>query len=102
MDNANRFTRLASAEDAITTMRDLASPVAAFVREKCDVGADKEVEVDLLFGAYKTWCEENEHPKASKQMFGRDLRAAVPAVRRTRPREGDGRHYVYAGISLRS
>ena len=104
VDNANRFTRLASAEDAITTMRDLASPVAAFVREKCDVGADKEVEVDLLFGAYKTWCEENEHPKASKQMFGRDLRAAVPAVRRSRthPREGDGRHYVYAGISLRS
>jgi putative DNA primase/helicase len=102
VDNGNRFTRLASAEEAIATMRDLASPVAAFVREKCDFGADKEVEVDLLFGAYKTWCEENEHPKASKQMFGRDLRAAVPAVRRTRPRDGSGRHYVYTSIAIRS
>jgi hypothetical protein len=46
--------------------------------------------------------EENEHPKASKQMFGRDLRAAVRPVRRTRPRDGDGRYYVYAGIALRS
>jgi len=30
--NSNCFTRLPSADEAITTMRDLASPVAAFVR----------------------------------------------------------------------
>jgi putative DNA primase/helicase len=54
--NENRFTRLASAEEAITAMRDLASPVAAFVREKCKVDATKEVQVDLLYGAYKAWC----------------------------------------------
>ncbi len=59
-------------------MRDLASPVGAFVRERCEVGADKTVEIDKLYEAYKTWCEENEHPKPSKQVFGRDLRAAVP------------------------
>ena len=35
--NGNRFTRLAAADEAIATMRDLASPVGAFVREKCDV-----------------------------------------------------------------
>jgi P4 family phage/plasmid primase-like protien len=98
--NENRFTRLASAEEAITAMRDLASPVAAFVREKCKVDATKEVEVDLLYGAYKAWCEDNEHTKASKQMFGRDLRAAVASVRKTRPRDEKGRHQVYAGISL--
>ena len=33
--NDNIFTRLASADEAITLMRDLASPVAAFVREQC-------------------------------------------------------------------
>ena len=99
--NENRFTRLGSADEAITTMRDLASPVAAFVREKCEVDATKETEVDVLYGAYKTWCEDNEHSKASKQMFGRDLRAAVPSVRKTRPRSGTERHQVYAGIGLR-
>jgi putative DNA primase/helicase len=90
LDNENRFTRLASAEEAITAMRDLASPVAAFVREKCVIGADKEVEVDVLYTAFKAWCGDNEHPKLSKQVFGRDLRAAVPAVRKTRPKDWAG------------
>ena len=52
--------------------------------------------------AVPTWCEESEHPKLSKALFGRDLRAAVPSVRKTRPRDGSERHYVYAGIKLRS
>ena len=83
-------------------MRDLASPVGAFAREKCEIGADKEVAPDTLYAAYKVWAEENGHPKVTKQTFGRDLRAAVPAVRRLRPREGAERPYIYAGIALRS
>jgi putative DNA primase/helicase len=90
-----------SADEAIVAMRDLASPVAAFVRERCEIDADKEVEVDKLHAAYKEWCEENEHPKATKQVFGRDLRAAVPTVRKARPRDQDSRHHVYGGIALR-
>jgi putative DNA primase/helicase len=101
INNKNRFTRLVSADEAISTMRDLASPVAAFVREKCEADANNEIEADALFSAYKSWCDENEHTKTSKQMFGRDLRAAVPSVRKTRPRDGDSRHYVYAGLALR-
>jgi putative DNA primase/helicase len=105
VDNENRFTRLASSEEAIITMCDLASPVAAFVREKCEIGVDKEAEVDQLYAAYKGWCEDNEHPKASKHVFGRDLRAAVPSVRKARPaRPGSGeeRRYVYAGLALQN
>jgi putative DNA primase/helicase len=102
LENGNQFTRLASAEEAIVAMRDLASPVAAFVRERCVVGATREVAVDTLYAAYKSWCETAEHPKDSKHVFGRNLRAAVPAVRRTRPSEGDGRRHVYSGIALRT
>jgi putative DNA primase/helicase len=98
----NTFTRLPSAEEAIITMRDLASPVGAFAREKCEIGADKEVATDTLYAAYKAWADDNGHSKATKQTFGRDLRAAVPAVRRTRPRDGTERPYIYAGIALRS
>jgi putative DNA primase/helicase len=106
--NDNRFTRLESADEAIVAMRDLASPVAAFVREMCQVDPTKEVAVEQLYDAYKSWCETNEHPKATQQVFGRDLRAAVPAVRKTRPRtktprlqdEKEDRHHVYAGIDL--
>jgi putative DNA primase/helicase len=102
-DNDNRFTHVAAAEEAIIQMRDLASPVAAFVREKCELGADKQIDVDVLYTAYKQWAEDNGYEKRSKALFGRDLRAAHPLIRKTRPRDKTGeddRHHVYAGIAL--
>jgi P4 family phage/plasmid primase-like protien len=100
--NGNRFTRVASAEEAVTLMRDLASPVAAFVRERCVIGTDKQIEVQRLYSAYRAWCDENGHVKATKASFGRDLRAAIPSVKRRRLREeaDDDRIYVYFGIDL--
>jgi putative DNA primase/helicase len=83
-------------------MRDLASPVAAFVRERCEIGTEKEVEVEALYGAYKTWCESNEHRKDSTQMFGRNLHAVAPGVQKVRPRAGtDTRCHVYKGLGLK-
>lgn len=101
VENGNVFSRTASADEAVVQMQDLASPVAAFVRERCIKDAKAEIEVDTLFAAYKGWCADNEHPKASKHVFGRDLRAAFPSIRKTRPRQGSGRTLVYAGIRLR-
>jgi putative DNA primase/helicase len=101
LDNENHFTRFAAADEAITTMQDLASPVGAFVRERCKLGADDEIAVDDLYGAYKSWCELSEYPKSPKAHFGRDLRAACPSVRKRRPRDGSKRHFAYAGIRLR-
>jgi putative DNA primase/helicase len=96
--NGNRFTRLPSADEAIIAMRDLASPVAAFVRERCRVDPAREIIVDELYAAYRSWCEDNGHAKATKQNFGRDLKAAFPPIRITRPREGDARPRIYSGI----
>ena len=62
-------------------MRDLASPVAAFIREKCELGINKEIAVGLLFEAYKHWCDENNYPKSPMPVFARDLRAAVASIR---------------------
>jgi P4 family phage/plasmid primase-like protien len=100
-ENGNRFTRLSTAEEAIVTLRDLASPVAAFVRERCERGLGKEIVIDDLYSAYKGWCEDNGHAKSTKQTFGRDLRAVVPSVRSHRPRDGADRQRRYIGIALR-
>lgn len=102
VENGNRFTWLASAKEAITTLRDLASPVAAFVREKCETGPDRQITVDELYVEYKAWCEDNGHVKATKQTFGRDLRAAVPSISVKRPRDLGERVRVYYGIALRA
>jgi putative DNA primase/helicase len=101
LDNENHFTRFEAAEEAITTMQDLASPVGAFVRERCKLDSGAEIAVDDLYGEYKSWCELSEYPKSPKAHFGRDLRAACPSVRKRRPRDGSKRHFVYAGIRLR-
>jgi putative DNA primase/helicase len=75
--------------------------VAAFVRDRCVRGHEHEVVVDELYSAWRTWVEDNDHKRSTKQVFGRDLRAAIPGLRVVRPRDGDARARVYQGVALR-
>lgn len=106
LDGLDRLTREgaltepASSADAIVALQDLVSPVSAFVRDRCRrVG---EVPVSALFAEWKSWCEDNGHKAGSVQTFGRDLRAVVPVLRVTQPRDENGRQSQrhYTGISL--
>jgi putative DNA primase/helicase len=97
----DRFTRPASTDEAITALQDLASPVAAFVREQCVTGPTHEVPIDVVFGAWKAWAEVNGNRSGNVQTFGRNLRAVVPGMRAGRPRDGEDRVRVYRGIGLR-
>jgi putative DNA primase/helicase len=103
--NENRFTHVEAGIEALGVMRDLAAPVAAFCRDACEVGPDRSVEVDVIYTAYRTWCDDNGHRKATKQTFGRNLRAAFPQVRIKQSREGDWRQNVrvrtYEGIEIK-
>jgi len=45
------FTEPASSADAIAALQDLVSPVAAFVRERCNRGAGREIGVAELYAA---------------------------------------------------
>jgi putative DNA primase/helicase len=99
--NDNTFTRVKAADDAFTVLRDLASPVAAFVRERCFVEAHEKIECDELYQRYKLWCDDNGHSKSAKHIFGRDLRAAVTTVKVSRFREHD-RQRFYTGIRLKT
>jgi putative DNA primase/helicase len=101
VDNDNHFTELKTAEEAITVMRNLASPVGAFVRETYVLNPNEEIAVDTVYAAYKSWCEAGGHSKLNKDRFGRDLHAACPSVRKRRPRNGSERYHVYAGLALR-
>jgi putative DNA primase/helicase len=100
--NGSRFTRLPSAEESIAQMRDLASPIGAFVRESCELHTDYEIEVDALYSAFKGWAEDNGHTKVSKQVFGRDLHAAVPSLKKPRQRGVEKRQRFYFGIRLKT
>ena len=99
--NGNRFTHLLSAEEAIIQMRDLASPIRAFVREECQIDAAYEIAVDDLYRAFKIWAENSGHSKKSKQSFGRDLRAVLPWLGKPKQRGTGTRQRVYSGIRLK-
>src|SRR5437870_13711914 len=87
-----RFTAPQSSTDAITALEDLSSPIRQFIRERCDVGVGFEVTVDLLYAAWTAWCGDQGRTRVStKQVFGRDLHAALPSVQTTQPRDGDHR-----------
>jgi putative DNA primase/helicase len=97
------FVQPAAASDVVEEMELLAAPVKAFLAERCDTDDPAaEVEVEQLYKAWCSWCEANgrEHP-GTQQTFGRDLRAALPALRTRQPRIDGGRERRYAGIRIR-
>jgi putative DNA primase/helicase len=98
-----RFTKTPGASEVLVALQDLASPVGAFVRDRCVRQANHEVAVDILYNAWKTWSEDNGHARRTKQVFGRDLRAVVPGLRVTRVGGHDSaqRARAYQGIGLR-
>jgi putative DNA primase/helicase len=95
------FLTPASAIEAQRQLEDLASPVGAFVRDRCVVGPTREVRTDTLWSAWRVWCaEEGRERPGTKAVFTRDLRASVPGIRPVRFREGERRVYGYRGIEL--
>jgi putative DNA primase/helicase len=106
LDRLNRqgkFTEPKSSTDSILALQDLVSPVAAYVRDNCEVGIGYQIPVADLFADWRSWCEDNGHKSTSVQTFGRDLRAVVPHLRVSRARDGeDQRQRRYIGIRLSS
>jgi putative DNA primase/helicase len=95
------FVQPPSSETAIQELEDLASPVAAFLRERCIVAADAQVVMDALFDEWKDYCQDSgrTHP-GTKQSFGRDLKAALPTLGKAQPRCEGSRVRVYTGVRI--
>jgi putative DNA primase/helicase len=94
------FTVPQSSRDSAALMMDMASPVSAFVRERCVRGPDAWVRRDDLYTTWKAWCEDSGHQPGAKSSFGRDLRAVVPELKNYQPRI-DGKQiwcYAYTGL----
>ena len=96
------FLQPSAGKDLIDQMRDLASPVGAFVRERCEVKAGNRIARKELFQAWKNWSALIAIEKqATTQRFGADLRAVCPYLGETQPRDEYGVQYrAYEGIKL--
>jgi len=109
LDGRNRlfrrgfFVQPKSSKEVTQELEDLGSPISAFMRDCCDVGEGKTVEVETLFGKWQTWCIKCGRDRSGTvQTFGRDLRAAVPGLRVSQPRGGGARTRFYQGVGLKN
>jgi putative DNA primase/helicase len=102
LEHKGRFTQPQSSQEAVVALLDLVSPVRGFVRDCCELDPNYEVEINMLYKAYRTWADENGHPKIAKTTFGKNLRAVLPRIRVARPRTSfNTRERVYVGIQIR-
>lgn len=97
------FVQPASSEELREAMDELSSPVGAFVRDCCEVDDCHSVAVAALYEAWQGWCRSaGRDTTTTEQTFCRDLLAAVPRLKKVRPREGDFRYRAYHGIGLKN
>jgi putative DNA primase/helicase len=94
------FLEPLSAREAREALQEAASPVTAFLRDRCRLGVELEVGTAELYRAWSAWAAEHGHIPGSASTFGRSLRAAsetlsAPVAMR---RVAAGR--VYAGVAL--
>ncbi|MHB1157672.1 MAG: phage/plasmid primase, P4 family [Phycisphaerales bacterium] len=101
LQQVSRFITPASSTDAIAELEDLGSPIGAFIRERCIVEPGRSIEAGRLFEAWRGWCEAQGREHAGTiQTFGRDLHAAMPGLRTSRPRVEGTRLRFWEGIDL--
>lgn len=96
------FVQPDSAKELLGELEDIASPISQFVREWCNVGPEYSVPVDSVFATFQGWCKEHGRDQIpTKEVFGKDLRAHLPHIKKTQPRGENGRMNVYEGIALK-
>lgn len=93
------FTQPGSGQDMLDAFGDLTSPVSEFLRDRCEVSSAAEVVVADLYEEWKRWCEEKGRKEPGTiQVFGRDLGATVPTLKRVQLRDGEQRVWAYRGV----
>ncbi|MGA2032940.1 MAG: phage/plasmid primase, P4 family [Thermoguttaceae bacterium] len=96
------FVQPTAADELLTELNDLTSPVSVFVRECCNVGPEYEVQRGDLYEAYAKWAKEHGRQHVEDEGgFGRALRAALPAVGTVKHRIDNQQFRFYRGVALR-
>ena len=81
--------------DATSGYREQSDAIGVFIEEECTVVENFKVMSKSLFGAYVTWCEENEeHPLNKRQFSQRIVERGFPNEKST------GGWYFFKGIGL--
>jgi putative DNA primase/helicase len=97
------FIQPASAGLLIEALADSVSPIKGFIADELQVGPEFKAAKDDL---YARWCEwsrlSGRDWSGTKEQFAVKLLAAIPGIRASRPRDGEGnRTHAYAGVGFK-
>jgi putative DNA primase/helicase len=97
------FVQPASGGELRQTMEDLSSPIGAFLRQCCDVDPMYEANPDAVYRRWCSWCKINGKANTgAKNVFSRDLHAAVPGLKTKQRRQSNGTMLrYYAGLRIK-
>ncbi|OKI14369.1 hypothetical protein A6A07_13930 [Streptomyces sp. CB03911] len=101
LSERGKFLEPKSSAEAVAMLAASVSPTKAFLQERCTVGLDEQVSTDLLYDAWKDWCDlSGRDHKGTKETFGRNLLAAIPGLKRSKRRLAGIQVPVYVGVRL--
>ena len=102
LKRVGHFKQPASAQQAMQQLEDLSSPIGAFLRECCEIGAAFEGDIGEVFNAWIEWCTAQRRDHAgTTHSFGRDLRTAVPGLEVLQRGPRGERVRFYQGLRLK-
>lgn len=97
-----KFSQPSSGKEDLRSLRDMASPVGAFLRDRCKLDPAERTETGELYDAYGRWAgEEGRKYTPTKEQFGRDLRAVAAIDRKQKRCKLTGKQKpCYVGVKL--
>lgn len=84
-----RFVQPASARDLLDDAEEIASPTQTFVQECLFVDPDVDMPTADAWSLWRSWAFSNGYQPGNMATFGKNLKAACPMVRKSRPRDAD-------------
>lgn len=99
LNDSGKFTEPSYTSKYREQIRHIASPVTAFVAQRCTLAPNTSVTKYELFRAYELWCAEcGIKRQESREMFGQALQSAYPAIMESRKRIKGERERIWKGI----
>jgi putative DNA primase/helicase len=96
-----KFIQPSAADGLLMAMETLASPIKSFLKDRCKVDPEASESIQNLFLQWKFWCmAKGQEHIGNDDDFGRNLRAALPTLKKIRPYVDGVRTYSYKGLRL--
>jgi putative DNA primase/helicase len=96
-----RFIQPESAADLIDLADEIASPAKSFAGACLVLDPDSSTPTFDTFLAWSEWADRNGFNRGNSASLGKNLKAAIPSIKKPRPRNEEGRQEaVYTGIML--